>query len=425
VAVRPRRAVDDAAPAGPLSAGTIKIRPIEGADRHPIHLRVDDDLRRSRLVVFFRILLVLPHLVWLLAWTVIALLTAIVGWIATLIRGRLPGPLHRFLSAYVRYAIHVQSFLYLAGNPFPGFTGAPGRYPIDVEIAAPERQGRWKVAFRLLLAVPALLVTGALSGGAAGSGSAAGAALTVAFLAWFAALIRGQMPRGFRDVVVYALQFGAQAHGYLFLLTDRYPDVDPKHVALPPLDVDRPVRVTDGGELERERLTVFFRLLLVLPHLVWLMIWGIGVGFMAFLTWIVVLFDRRPGKFFADFLGAYVRYATHVAAYLTLMARPFPGFRGREGTYPVDLHLDTEGLQNRWTVVFRLVLALPALIVSGALGNLLCVLAFLGWFVSLVRGRMPRSFVSAGMYAIRYHAQAYAYLFLLTGVYPHSSPTLE
>jgi hypothetical protein len=354
------------------------------------------------------------------------LLVAIVGWVATLIRARLPGSLHRFLSAYVRYATHVQAFLFLGANPFPGFTGAPGRYPVDVAIAAPERQGRWKVAFRLLLAVPALLLSAALSGGGGSSGSAAaGAALTVAFFGWFAALIKGRMPRGFRDVVVYALQFGAQAQGYLFLLTERYPDVDPEHVSLEPVDVDHPVRVTAGGELERGRLAVFFRLLLVLPHLIWLVVWGIGVSFMTFVTWIVVLFDRRPGKFFADFLSAYLRYATHVAAYLTLVARPFPGFAGRAGSYPVDVQVDTERLQNRWTVVFRLLLVLPALIVSGALGNLLCVLAFLGWFVSLVRGRMPRSFVSAGVYAIRYHAQVYAYLFLLTGVYPHSSPALE
>jgi hypothetical protein len=394
-------------------------------DLHPIHLRVEDELRRSRLTVFFRILLVLPHLVWLLAWTVVALLTGIVGWVATLIRGQLPHLLHRFLSAYVRYAIHVQAFLFLAGNPFPGFTGAPGRYPIDVEIAPPERQRRWKVALRLPLAIPALLVAGTLTGASAGSGSSAGAALTVALLAWFAALFVGRMPHGFRDLLAYALQYGAQVQGYLLLLTDRYPDADPRHVTLPPLDVDHPVRVTDDGELERRRLTVFFRILLVLPHIVWLLLWGIAASFMAFLTWIVVLIDRRPGKFFGDFLGAYVRYATHVVAYLTLVARPFPGFLGREGTYPVDLHLDTGRFQNRWTVGFRIVLALPALIVAGALGNLLCVVAFLGWFVSLVLGRMPRSFVSAGVYAIRYHAQAYAYAFLLTGVYPHSSPGLE
>jgi hypothetical protein len=35
---------------------------------HPIRLIVTDDLRRSRLTVFFRLLLAIPHFVWLLLW---------------------------------------------------------------------------------------------------------------------------------------------------------------------------------------------------------------------------------------------------------------------------------------------------------------------------------------------------------------------
>ena len=35
------------------------------ADRHPIALVVDDDLRRNRVTVFFRLLLAIPQVVWL------------------------------------------------------------------------------------------------------------------------------------------------------------------------------------------------------------------------------------------------------------------------------------------------------------------------------------------------------------------------
>jgi hypothetical protein len=149
---------------------------------HPVLVRVEDDLRRSRLLVFFRILLLLPHLVWLILWTAVAFLVAIVNWLATLVRGIAPQPLHRFLAAYVRYTIHVLAFAYLAANPFPGFTGARGSYPVDPEIPSPERQRRWKVLLRLPLAVPALLVGGALAGLPAGgsAGASAGVAATVA-----------------------------------------------------------------------------------------------------------------------------------------------------------------------------------------------------------------------------------------------------
>jgi hypothetical protein len=37
-------------------------------NEHPIHLLLSDDLKRSRLTVFFRLLLALPHMVWLSLW---------------------------------------------------------------------------------------------------------------------------------------------------------------------------------------------------------------------------------------------------------------------------------------------------------------------------------------------------------------------
>jgi hypothetical protein len=393
---------------------------------HPILLRVDDDLRRPRLLVFFRILLALPHLLWLALWTVVAFVVAIVNWLITLIRGISPGALHRFLAAYVRYSIHVQAFVYLGGNPFPGFTGAGGRYPIDVEIAGPARQRRWTVLLRLLLAVPALLVGGALAAiPSAANGGAAGVAVTVAFLAWFAALVRGRMPRGFRDAIAYALQYSAQLGGYLFLLTDRYPSSDPLQVALPELEVEHPVWLRHDRELGRSRLTVFFRLLLALPHIVWLALWTAAIAILAIPAWIAALVLARLPRPLARFFAANVRYSAHVFAYLTVIGRPFPGFVGREGSYPVDVHIETAERQNRWTLGFRLLLALPAIIASGAVDNLLFVVGFLGWFVSLFLGRMPPGFVNAGAYAIRYRTQVYAYTVLLTGVYPHSSPALE
>ena len=97
----------------------------------PARIIVTDDLRRSRLTVFFRLLLAIPHLVWLALWTVAAFLAAIGNWFATLATGRSPELLYRFLAAYIRYSTHVSAFVFLAANPFPGFTGAAGSYPID------------------------------------------------------------------------------------------------------------------------------------------------------------------------------------------------------------------------------------------------------------------------------------------------------
>src|SRR5437879_5526072 len=93
--------------------GTVERPPV-----HPVHLFGEaHDLRRSRVLVFFRLPLAIPHVVWLTLWTVVAVLVGIVNWFATLIVGRPPAPLHGFLSRYVRYTLHVYAFVYLAANP--------------------------------------------------------------------------------------------------------------------------------------------------------------------------------------------------------------------------------------------------------------------------------------------------------------------
>ena len=112
-------------------------------------------------------------------------------------------------------------------------------------------------------------------------------------------------------------------------------------------------------------------------------------------------------------------------AYVLLIADPYPGFTGREGSYPIELRVAGRVRQNRWSVLFRLVLALPALLIAGAYGSLAFTVAFLGWFAALVTGRMPLGLRNAGALALRYTAQTYGYLILVTGAYPYSGPCLE
>jgi len=406
---------------------------------HPIQVVVEDDLRRSRLTVFFRLLLAIPHLIWYILWSIGTFFVAVASWFVALISGRLPDGLHNFLSAYVRYSTHLFAYLCLAANPYPGFAGEPGSYPIDVVIAPPERQNRWKTGFRIFLALPALLLAAVLVGspgfgGGGGTGgqrgdepsgaswSAVGLIFIIAFLAWFACLIRGVMPTGFRDLQAYALRYNAQGQGYLLLLTDRYPNSDPSSppAALPPERPSVQIRIED--DLGRSRLTVFFRLLLFLPHLVWLLLWTIGAFFAVLVGWFAALATGRMPTGLHNFVAAYVRYATHVAAYVFLLANPFPGFTGEAGSYPVDLEIDPPEPQVRWKTFFRLFLAIPAFMVSGGLNGALVLVGLFGWFVSLATGRMPEGLRNLGAFAQRYAAQTDAYFLLLTDRYPYSGP---
>jgi len=410
---------------------SVDVMPEREGER-PVRLVVSDDLRRGHGSVFFRAWLALPLLAWLAIWSIGALFIAIANWFLTLAFGWSPEPLHRFLARFVRYATHTVAYLNLAAEPLPGFDGKPG-YPVDIEIEPPGSQNRWTVAFRIVLAVPVLLLLTVLVRfgvdiyGAFyppllfGSINLLAAA---ALLGWFYAVARGRMPRGLRDLIAYALSYGAQAWAYLLLLSDRYPSSDPL-TAIGPLPTRAdPVRAEVSDDLRRSRLTVFFRLPLVVPHLVWLLLWGVVALGAAILNWVATLFTGVSPRSLHRLLAAYLRYQFHVSSYLYLTGNPFPGFTGAEGSYPVELHVAERAAQNRWSTLFRLVLVLPALLIVSAYGALLSVVALLAWFAALITGRMPVGLRNAGVLALRYGAQTYGYVFLVTGAYPYSGPCL-
>jgi hypothetical protein len=392
----------------------------------PIRLSVNDDLKRSRLTVFFRFLLALPHLLWLALWGSLAVLVALASSIATVITGRSPDMFHNFIASFVRYATHVMAYLLLAANPFPGFAGKPGSYPIDLEIDGPQRQNRWVTGFRLVLALPALLLADVLLGGSVSGATqvSAGAGSTAALLGWFACLARRRMPQGLRNLVAFGLAYTAQTYGYLLLLTDRYPVADPAIHLPSESEPPHPVRLSVEDDLRRSRLTVFFRFLLALPHLVWLTLWSLAVWIAVIANWFVTLLRGRPAAPLHRFSAAFLRYGTHVYAYLYLLGNPFPGFTGRPGSYPIELAIDAPQRQNRWVTGFRFLLAIPALLVAAALGTVLSLVAVFGWFVGLARARMPKGLRNLGSYCLRYTSQLWGYLMLLHDRYPYAGPSV-
>ena len=287
---------------------------------------------------------------------------------------------------------------------------------------------------RFVLAIPVLALSSALGGPTgtrfAGRGRRAfasgggGLVFVCAVLGWFASLATGRMPKGLRDAGAYGIGYSAQTLAYLLLVTDRYPNSDPTALLA---GVDRPAEhpvriVGDPDELRRSRLTVFFRLLLALPHLVWLVLWFVAVLLAVIANWFVTLVRGRPAEALHRFASRWVRYQLHVSAYLFLAANPFPGFVGEAGKYPLDLVLPGPERQSRWKTAFRVVLGIPAYLVNGALGSALLVAAVLTWFVALVRGAAPPGLRNLSAYSLRYEAQVNAYLFLLTDRYPHASP---
>lgn len=181
--------------------------------------------------------------------------------------------------------------------------------------------------------------------------------------------------------------------------------------------MEHPISLSVTDDLRRNRLTVGFRWLLVIPHAIWLMIWGIAVSLAVIISWFATLFAGTTPQGLHDFIAQWLRYSTHVNGYLYFLADPFPGFLG-DRPYDADLSVAPPAPQNRWITGFRPILAIPALIVLYVLGILLSVMWLIAWVVGIFAGAIPLGMRNLIAWIIRFNQQTGGYLMLLTDRYP-------
>ena len=185
-----------------------------------------------------------------------------------------------------------------------------------------------------------------------------------------------------------------------------------------------PVQLIVTDDLRRNRLTVFFRWLLAIPHFIVLTLWSFVAYVAILIAWVAALITGRVPDGLHTFIASWLRYTTHVYAYVFLLADPYPPFSGSQD-YPVDLQIAPAAPQARWKTFFRIFLAIPALIIANILRYLGLAVAVIGWFASLFLGRMPKGLRDTGAWTLRVDQQTYAYLVLLTDRYPQFGPTPE
>jgi hypothetical protein len=166
------------------------------------------------LTVFFRAVLAIPQFIVLCLWAIAVWLATIVNWFATLFMGRSPDALHNFIAAFLVFQTRVTAYIYLLSEPWPPF-GSSGDYPVDLRVAGPQPQNRWTVLFRIILAIPAVLLASVFRT----------LNQVLALVSWFYALATGQISDGIRSIGVYCLGYEQQTYGYILLATDRYPSL--------------------------------------------------------------------------------------------------------------------------------------------------------------------------------------------------------
>lgn len=167
------------------------------------------------------------------------------------------------------------------------------------------------------------------------------------------------------------------------------------------------------------RLTTFFRLLLAIPILVWLWLYGIVATIAVFIAWFAIVITGRYPQGLYDFVAGYTRLLAQTNGYVALLCDQYPPFVGGEANYPIRMQFAGPLVRySRLKTGFRFILAIPIVVLRYVINLLLEVGAFAAWFVIVITGGLPRGLFDVMVLANSYTARSDAYLFLLTETYP-------
>jgi hypothetical protein len=202
------------------------------------------------------------------------------------------------------------------------------------------------------------------------------------------------------------------------------------------------VQVTPATE-DRNRLTTAFRFFLALPHIIlvggpavagfavrgwWQEGWGwstsggilgLFVWLAVVVMWFVIILTARHPDGLRDFAAWYLRWRVRAMAYLMLLRDEYPPFGEGDGDYPAELQLGTAAAErNRLTVFFRILLAIPHLILLGLIGLFWSFTTAIAWVMILFTGRYPETLYGFALGALAWTARVEAYVMLLRDEYP-------
>ena len=204
-------------------------------------------------------------------------------------------------------------------------------YPVSVTVEpALTNRNRLTTAFRLILAIPHLILVGGIGFGSAAGGNdgstSAGSdygllgavAAFLAIVSWFTIVIAGAHIVGVRQFTTFYMRWRVRAMAYFMLLEDAYP---PFGDAPYPASIDI---VEPTGP--RNRLTVALRLLLAVPYFVVLVFVLAAWGVTTIAAWFIILFTGTYPQGLHEFGVGALRWRLRVDAYLLLLVDEYPPF---------------------------------------------------------------------------------------------------
>ena len=187
-------------------------------------------------------------------------------------------------------------------------------YPLNGEVMCAERVARWRPLVHWALAIPLYLWLTVLQYGAA----------VVTLAGWFAIVFTGRLPERLGDYLVAVLRYQWRVTAFLYGLTTTYPGFRAVAGYMDPGDY--PAVLYSARPATRQRLTVAFRAVLVIPQIVVLYFVNLAAFVVLIIGWFAVLFAGRWPLGLQSFVIGWMRWTFRVNGYWFLIVDEYPPF---------------------------------------------------------------------------------------------------
>jgi hypothetical protein len=189
-------------------------------------------------------------------------------------------------------------------------------YPATFSFDPPERVANWRPLVNWLLAIPHFVVLYGLQI----------LSRAVGVISWFVIVFTGKLPEGLANVQVMYLRYQLRTYTFAGFMREEYPPFGFDTSAGDP-GGDPRVRVDVRPQLtDRNRLTAFFRIILVIPHVVVLAVLVIASFVLTVIAFFAVLFTGQWPAGMRDFVVNVWRWGLRVEAYFLLLVDTYPPF---------------------------------------------------------------------------------------------------
>ena len=201
------------------------------------------------------------------------------------------------------------------------------KYPATLTIDYPEKANQLTVFFRVIMAIPIMIILGLLSYQGFTNDQFPNESYWVGILVLPTLLMivfRRKYPKWWFDWNVQLTKFSFRVVSYLLLLRHEYPSTDEEQAVI--VQIQYP-----NVKEDLNRWFPLIKWLFVFPHIIVLCFIMMGVLLSTILAWLIILISGKyPRKIFEFVVGA-LRWILRVQAYaLLLITDQYPPFRFSE-----------------------------------------------------------------------------------------------